>query len=716
MVFNEALITAIARDEVESVQILLDQGANIDQFKFPKANRKEEVLFLNAMAQRAVDVVTSIHSESRANKAAQGTEGKASAFAKASQGRASGVTKDESAADLEQTKVVLRCWGALLAEAKVSPDTRHVKAFFAKAKHDFEDVQPGADMQLKPNKLKAKLPVLWEPLQKDEQKHYYSIFSSQALLLKRREGECLSDHHRTSLGDAGQGIATALAKCADALLELKVTRHLLLLQGIYEDILGPLFRYKMGMEGSAHFDLFLWCVLQNRKSMAEVFFKGCNFPVRCALTAACLLRSMKEKSCVDPQEADEMEATASEFENLAIAVQLQAEAEDRSLSVQALNVPLGFWRDPQRLMDLAVAAECDTFVEKCCSAALDDQFTGDLKPYGDKHLNFKICVTIMSIGIPLLIWPDWINFQPPPRTEQVRSATQRRKSPKGYPFQPRSNPKLKAMYADFLESKRPADDTESARQLKAQAPRGGANSAGRSSGSLVFDKNREFAIFGNRSEMEGRLENKPQEVSELAVKLSAEMKSSMDEHKKKAMRWMHLLENEPNFALNMTGGHLQALWEPTFTGVERWKLFFQAPKVMYMLNILTQIAVICLFALLHVVINQQAVDEQELFGYPLPSNCTIVIQWVLACYFISSFVREILQVALSLLLSSGCSVFTTVFTTVFTYQFLCPRDSPVPDCRRGLRVHTRLLEHLGSLFHHLLLLRVAPARGVPGDG
>ena len=30
MVFNEALITAIARDEVESVQILLDQGANIN--------------------------------------------------------------------------------------------------------------------------------------------------------------------------------------------------------------------------------------------------------------------------------------------------------------------------------------------------------------------------------------------------------------------------------------------------------------------------------------------------------------------------------------------------------------------------------------------------------------------------------------------------------------------------------------------------------------
>ena len=37
---------------------------------------------------------------------------------------------------------------------------------------------------------------------------------------------------------------------AQLLINLKIKRHLMLLQGVYQEILGPLFRYKLGIEVS----------------------------------------------------------------------------------------------------------------------------------------------------------------------------------------------------------------------------------------------------------------------------------------------------------------------------------------------------------------------------------------------------------------------------------------------------------------------------------
>ena len=51
-----------------------------------------------------------------------------------------------------------------------------------------------------------------------------------------------------------------------SLLELKVNRNLIILQGMYRAILGQQFRYKIGMQG-ADFDLFLWNILMNRREM-----------------------------------------------------------------------------------------------------------------------------------------------------------------------------------------------------------------------------------------------------------------------------------------------------------------------------------------------------------------------------------------------------------------------------------------------------------------
>jgi len=48
----------------------------------------------------------------------------------------------------------------------------------------------------------------------------------------------------------------------------------MLLEGMYVYLLGPDFRYRMGVQGK-YTDLFLWNVLLNRKEMAEMMWTRC---------------------------------------------------------------------------------------------------------------------------------------------------------------------------------------------------------------------------------------------------------------------------------------------------------------------------------------------------------------------------------------------------------------------------------------------------------
>ena len=103
-------------------------------------------------------------------------------------------------------------------------------------------------------------------------------------------------------------------------------------------------------------------VLMNRLEMAVLFWKFCDFPVRCAITAACLLRKMATNDAVNPIVSETMKDHANYFENLAIAVQTQARKDDRYLATQALNVPLIIWRG-MSLLDVTMEARCYRFLE-----------------------------------------------------------------------------------------------------------------------------------------------------------------------------------------------------------------------------------------------------------------------------------------------------------------------------------------------------------------
>ena len=44
-------------------------------------------------------------------------------------------------------------------------------------------------------------------------------------------------------------------------------------------------------------------------------------------------------------------------------------------ATQSMDVPLIIWKG-MSLLDLAMHAKCERFIEECCASALDDLFTG----------------------------------------------------------------------------------------------------------------------------------------------------------------------------------------------------------------------------------------------------------------------------------------------------------------------------------------------------
>ena len=640
-VFNEALVRAVASDQPESVLILTMDGASItEMFEFAKTNRRERIQQLNEYAQRAAKTLSTMMMEHDADANAN-ADMQFELCHRCEQRTIDKQSEEKVCSECYKERRCLTSWEILVCKVKDAKDTLHVKALFAEAKQGFEESNVNLDelSNLNLDELSSTLPILSEPLQTEEQKHYYGIFSSQAMLLKRKIGEQRKK-------DAERQKPPVLSFAAEsASVELKVLRHLLLLHSIYDDLLGGYFRYTLGIEGP-EFDLFLFCVLMNRKAMAEVFFRACQYPVACALTAACLLRKMQLKSCVDPQVAEQMEANAVEFENLAIAIQQQAEKDDKELSIRSLNRRLTFWRAPVQLMDLAVEAGCEHFVEKCCRAALDDLFMGDILPYGINS-DRKLFLTIMTLGLPIVFWPrswgEWIHFQPPPTTPVIRSPTQRRKVPEGFPFHPRANGKMKGIYHKYRITKcQDPNDTETSRVFKGHngSPRTKENTKDQEN--LIFS---EVDFFSSSNKMKKALDEEPETVSEKAGVLRKSMKKTDKSIRKygKAMRLMFKLENDPNFALNMTRQQLNELWKPTFGRWEKWSLFWHAPKVLNFVNIILQVVVILLFCVVHFVLNQEPPDRQELFGYALPSDINKDVEMFLGLYFVSSLMREVLQ-------------------------------------------------------------------------
>jgi len=125
--------------------------------------------------------------------------------------------------------------------------------------------------------------------------------------------------------------------------EKKLVKNLILLEGLYVHLLGPSFRYRMGIQGPG-LDLFLWNILQNKRDLSLEMWKHVEYPVRCAIWAAYLFRKMGENS--DPITRFKMLENADYFEDQAIAVQNAAQEEDRDQALKSVDCgmfPCAMW-------------------------------------------------------------------------------------------------------------------------------------------------------------------------------------------------------------------------------------------------------------------------------------------------------------------------------------------------------------------------------------
>ena len=263
-----------------------------------------------------------------------------------------------------------------------------------------------------------------------------AVISNQKLLKKRNHLQ------RKELEDE-------LKEKLKQLDRLKDMKQIIILESVYARLLGPAFRYRIGMKHE-YMDIFLWNVLQNRIDLALTMWKRVLHPVRSAITASYLLREMcKRESRLDPQTGDKMQENANLFAALAMKVQKAAREEDAVEAESSLDCHLEMWHG-KSVLDLAVLSGSGQFVEECCAEAINARFYGDMSP---KHMDtwrgtFIIFLCILTLGLPFLLpFPpmDWfkVYWAPPPKSESTRKKTQWRRIPSGYPDRPSENDELK---------------------------------------------------------------------------------------------------------------------------------------------------------------------------------------------------------------------------------------------------------------------------------
>ena len=325
--------------------------------------------------------------------------------------------------------------------------------------------------------------------------------------------------------------------------ELKHLKEVILLEGIYNELLGPSFRYRIGIQGAC-FDLFLLCALGGRRKLAEQLWQQVECPVLTAITGVCLLRAAAKKiQQTDRLASLSMYEDADFFEKLAVQVYLAAQKEDPELAAHAISSSIGLWGGLQ-MLDIAIQSNSLEFVEQCCPEAMSQMFFGDLDSTNVSIM--RIVLGLASFGILPAFFPSWIKFTSPPLTEATRRRTQRRARPRGYPFWPMHNELLAQNFAK-------AQDAERATRAKLRE------------GAGLTQKEREkyrsiekYLEFIDEAKDDGRVQG------------------FIDDRE--------------------VDRKVREFWDFTFTGWQRWGCFMSAPIVLFFFNIFVNFAATIFFS------------------------------------------------------------------------------------------------------------------------
>jgi hypothetical protein len=242
-----------------------------------------------------------------------------------------------------------------------------------------------------------------------------------------------------------------LLRAQKLFLVAKHEKRLLLLEGIYNELLGDNFCYHIGCM-VPELDLFFLNVLCNRMEMAEVFWRRSPLPITSAISAAYLLREMAKSDRVEPAGRILMLENAYLFEKKAVNVMKSAQKKNQQFATLALDCVVNchfLWMDTT-ILDLAMQSNCRIFVQECCREAIDARMYGDIDPYQNSFLWIALNVFPLfglwaAIGSRFPCLEGWfpsVKFKIPPVDNVVRASTQRRLMPRGFPSRPNENPIL----------------------------------------------------------------------------------------------------------------------------------------------------------------------------------------------------------------------------------------------------------------------------------
>mmetsp|Transcript_27590 Transcript_27590/g.65469 ORF Transcript_27590/g.65469 Transcript_27590/m.65469 type:complete len:1092 (-) Transcript_27590:365-3640(-) len=194
-----------------------------------------------------------------------------------------------------------------------------------------------------------------------------------------------------------------------------------------KSLVGKGFQYRMNLI-SPELDLMIWSGIVNNRSLAFVWWKEYQYPVRSALTMCRLYHQLQKNPTVPPSDRKVMEASATFFEAVALGVQKECRTASYRLSLAVVEAPLSLWPN-MTIVDVAIVAECESFLTQACREAIEQRFAGDLLAYGQRSaffgwhgLKYNVIGNLFFLGLGA---PWWLRFRRWPAAEYLRYPTQR---------------------------------------------------------------------------------------------------------------------------------------------------------------------------------------------------------------------------------------------------------------------------------------------------
>lgn len=387
------------------------------------------------------------------------------------------------------------------------------------------------------------------------------------------------------------------------------------------DLLGPKCRYQMGRDGP-YFDLLIWSIMMSRKDLSDYLWRRCDKPIHSALTACILYRKMAKQAGLEPKQRLRMKEGGALFETYAIGVVKLASVENFTSAMDVLEEKIAMW-EGITAVDVAVDGECEDFMEECLAEAIERRFRGDLDTYSQKFWIFDsflsvIVLCTLSLGF---LAPSVVNWNVPPVAENIRFNSQRRKAPKGYPFDVQLSDQHKeavtqaqefiTQYDRQMQQTKAADSAAPPSKLKHGASfRGHPETKQARKASVIVVEGVEF--------------NDTDGIPALS----------------KVANIVKRLLRDPRKAKDMSPAEINTLWAPTWGWLDKFLLFWSTPVVLFLANSIIQMTLTTAFTWF--LVNTYPSDDKI---YPY--------EHVMLVYFSAYLLVECFQLAFA-----GLSYFT----------------------------------------------------------